>query len=225
MSFGEGDFIRIDYTARHASDNTLVYTTIEKVAKDGNIYSKESKYVPQLVVIGKGTVVKGVDKELRSMNVNDSKKIEVEPADGFGERKEDLVSVMHLADFRKRDMDPQPGMQVDIDGVIATVKSVNSGRVVVDANHPLAGEKLLYEVKVVEKIDGENKKAEALAELYNLKPDSIEHSGKTLKVTFGESIEKNADYLLNKSAFVQAIFAYMPDVEKVNASEEYARKK
>ena len=83
------------------------------------------------------------------MSVGEEKKAELEPKDAFGERNPELARVMHLSDFRKRDMDPYPGMQVDIDGTVATVKSINSGRVLVDANHPLAGERMIYEVKLI----------------------------------------------------------------------------
>lgn len=225
MAFSDGDFVRIDYTAKRLSDDAVVYTTDEKAAKDAGIYNKDSKYAAQLVVVGKESVIKGVDKELRKMNVGESKKIEVSPEEAFGERREDLVTVMHLADFRKRDIDPQPGMQVDLDGVVAVVKSVSGGRVVVDANHPLAGEKLAYDVKVVEKVDGEEKRVGALAEAYNLKPDSVSASGKTAKVSFGDKIEKNADYFVNKSAFVRAAFQYLPNLESMTVDEGYAKPK
>ncbi|MDE1823124.1 MAG: peptidylprolyl isomerase [Candidatus Micrarchaeota archaeon] len=225
MTFNDGDFVRIDYTAKRLSDSAVVYTTDEKAAKDAGIYNKDSRYAPQLVIVGKESVIKGVEKELRKMNVNDSKKIEVAPDEAFGERRDDLVTVMHLSDFRKRDINPEPGLQVDLDGVVAIVKSVNGGRVVVDANHPLAGEKLVYDVKVVEKVESEEKKVAALAEAYGLKPDSVSVSSGAAKISFGDKVEKNADYFVNKSAFVRAAFQYLPNIEKITVDEGYVKQK
>ena len=62
MSFNEGDFVKIDYSAWRASDNTLVFTTDKKKAEENDIYDEHSKYEPQLVIIGKNTMVKAVDK-------------------------------------------------------------------------------------------------------------------------------------------------------------------
>lgn len=224
MSFKDGDFVRIEYTARRSTDNSLVYTTIEKVAKDAEVFNAETKYGPQLIVIGKNNAIKGVENAVKAMSVGESKKVEIEPKDAFGERDEGLVNVMRLSDFRERDMDPQPGMQINIDGSIATVKSVNSGRVVVDLNHPLAGEKLLYEIKVLEKIDADIERVKAIAEHYSLKPDAVTMHEKAVKITFGDKIEKNADFLVNKTTLAEAVLRYMPHVEKVVTEEEYARK-
>lgn len=225
MSFKDGDFVRIDYTARRSADNSLVYTTIEKIAKDADLFSSETKYGPQLVVIGKKNAIKGVEDAVKGMTVGESKKVDIEPKDAFGERDESMVNVMRLSDFRDREMNPQPGMQVNIDGTIATIKSVNSGRVVVDLNHPLAGEKLMYEIKVLDKIDADAERIKALAEHYTLKPDSVSLHEKVAKVAFGEKTEKNADFLVNKATLAEAILRYMPHIEKVVTEEEYTRKK
>lgn len=223
MSFNDGDFVKVDYTARRASDSTIVYTTVEKVAKDENVYNAEGRYGPQLVVLGQSNVVKGVEDAVKAMNVGESRKVEVSPKDGFGERDEGLVNVMHLADFKKKDVYPEPGMQVNIDGTIAIVKSVSSGRVVVDMNHPLAGERLVYHITVVGKVDSDSDKVKALAEHYSLKPSSVSFDGGRARLAFGEQIEKNTDYLVNKAALAEAILRYMPNSSKVVFEEEYGR--
>ena len=140
MVFNDGDFVKVEYNAWRVADNMLVYTTSKKVAEENKVFDEEMHYVPQLIVIGKGTTVKGVENAVKTMNVNETKKVELQPKDAFGEKSAELVKVLPIADFKKRDIEPYPGMQLDIDGSVATIKSVNSGRVVVDANHPLAGE-------------------------------------------------------------------------------------
>lgn len=225
MSFSDGDFVKVEYTARRASDNSLVYTTLEKIAKDENAYSSDARYGPQLIVIGKQSALKGVEDAVKGMSVGENKKVEIAPADAFGVRDEQLVNVIRISDFREKDINPYPGMQVNLDGNIATVKSVNSGRVVVDLNHPLAGEKVLYEIKVVEKVDSDAEKIKAVADHYSLAPDSVTVTSGVAKILFGEKVEKNETYLVNKAALAQAILKYMDTLKKVTFEEEYVRGK
>jgi FKBP-type peptidyl-prolyl cis-trans isomerase 2 len=223
MSFKEGDFVKVDYSAWRASDNSLVFTTDQKKAQENKIYDEHTKYEPVLVVVGKNTIVKGIDKLISGMNVNESKKIEIESKDAFGERNPDLVRVMPIGEFRKKDIEPRPGMQLDIDGAVAMVKSVNSGRVVVDANHPLAGEKLLYEVKVVEKVDDDKEKVRALAEKNGLAATHIKLMDGVVELSFGDAVEKDVDYFMNKASFTRSLFRYLPQLTKLIVSEEYTK--
>ena len=155
---------------------------------------------------------------------DETKKVEISPDEAFGQRDPGLVRVMHVSDFRRRDIEPRAGMQVDLDGTIATITSVNSGRVTVDLNHVLAGERLTYEIKVVEKVDSVDKKVEALAKMSNLSPDSAKVSANSAEILFGDKTEKDANYFINKSAFVTSVFRYLPEISKVQVREEYAKK-
>lgn len=225
MAFNDGDFVKVEYSAWRVADNKLVYTTDKKLAEENKTFDEEVSYAPQLIVVGKGNTVKGVEDAIRSMGVNETKKVELQPKEAFGDKDPELVKVLPLSDFKKRDIDPYPGMQLDIDGAVATVKSVNSGRVVIDANHPLAGEKLLYEIKVVEKVEKDEDKVRAIAGMYSLLPDSVTISGENTKVTFGDKVEKDSKYLINKSNFVNAVMRYMEKVAKVTVEEDYVRAK
>ncbi len=188
------------------------------------MYDEKKRYGPELVIIGENTAIPGLEREIKGMSVNQSKKLELEPKDAFGERSAEMVRVMPLTEFRKRDMDPYPGMRIDLDGVPATVKSVTGGRVMVDANHPLAGEKLICEVKVVAKADSDSDKITALAESQNLMPDSVTMEGSTVKMVFGAKIEKGADYFIHKDSLVGSVMKHLPKVTKVLVNEEYIRK-
>lgn len=224
MTFKEGDFVKVEYSAWRVADGKLTYTTSKEMAEKNDVYEKETRYAPALVIIGKNNSIKGVEKAVAQMQVNETKKVELEPKEAFGERDKELVRIMPLSDFKKRDIEPYPGMRLDLDNVPATVKSVNSGRVVVDANHPLAGEKMLYEIKVVEKVEKEDEKVKAIAEMFSLTPDSVSINANTAKVAFGEKTEKGAEYLLNKSRFVDAVFTYIDNINHVTIDEEFERK-
>ncbi len=220
MTFKDGDFLEIDYSMWDAVDNTLVATTEEQKAKDANIYHKETRYGPTLVVLGANSVISGLDKALHSMGLNEQKKFTFKPDEAFGSRNEELVRVMPIAGFRKNDITPYVGMQVNIDNMPVIVKSINSGRVVVDANHPYAGRDVIYEVKVVRALTSDKEKVEGLGKSYGASPTKIEEANGTVTVSFNNSVKKDADYFIAKANLVASIFANLK-VQKVKVEEEY----
>ncbi|MCL5100771.1 MAG: peptidylprolyl isomerase [Candidatus Marsarchaeota archaeon] len=223
MTFADGDFVKIEYSMWRVSDNSLMATTDRKIAEEKGIYNKEVRYGPMLVVIGKGSVFKKLENAIKEMDVGSNKKVELSPEEAYGERNKDLVRVMPISEFRKKNIDPMPGMQIEIDDAVATIMSVNSGRVMVDANHVLAGEKLLYEVKVVSNINNESERVKAVAESRNLEPEKVEVKEDMAKVSFGTKTNKDAQYFINKSSLVYSILDYLPKIKKVYIEEEYTK--
>lgn len=225
MAFREGEFLEVEYSSWTTADGKMIDTTDEKLAEKNGIKVEGRKYGPVLVVVGKRTVVKGLDDALRGMELNQSKKITLKPEEAFGERNPDIVRIMPLSEFKKRDMNPYPGMRVNIDNVTATVKSINSGRVLVDANHPYAGMEITYEVKVTRLLDQQQDKIKALGRTYEVEPSSVKLDGKSVEIGFGEAVKKDADYFIGRASLIAAIFSYFKDVEKVKVGEEYLRPK
>ncbi len=225
MGFKDNDFIEIEYDAWDAGSNTLIATTSESRAKEGNIYDSKAKYGKVLVVVGSNGIIKGLDREIRNMAVGDKKKFTFKPEDAFGDRNEDLVKVMPLSDFKARDINPYPGMTVELDNITAVVRSVNSGRVVVDANNPYAGKDISYEVKVVDQVSSDDEKVRALGKTYDAEPSKITLNGDSLTLLYGNEINKNANYFVGKTSLIATVFNYMKTVEKVVVEEEYAKPK
>ncbi|MCL4378990.1 MAG: peptidylprolyl isomerase [Candidatus Marsarchaeota archaeon] len=223
MAFKEGDFLEVEYSAWDAATNDLIATTDEKLAKEKGIFNKDSSYGPTLVILGSNSVIKGLDRELRGMNLNEMKKFTFKPEDAFGSRHEELVRVMPLSDFRARELNPYPGMRVEVENMAATVKSVNSGRVVVDANHPYAGRDITYEVRIVGNITEPAQRVEALGKTYNVKPSSVSMKGKEMVLSYDSKTKKNADYFVGKSSLVASILSLMKDIDKVEVQEDYER--
>jgi FKBP-type peptidyl-prolyl cis-trans isomerase 2 len=225
MSFKDGDFLEVEYSAWSGADNSLISTTDEKKAKEANIFEKDVHYGPVLVVLGSNRVIKGLDRSLREMAPNEQKRFTFKPDEAFGERIPDLVRVMPLAEFRKHDIDPYPGLKVNLDNATAIVKSVNSGRVIVDANHPYAGQEITYEIKVVKHLTSEKDKVKALGKTYNVEPSSVEVKEKTLEMTFNNSVKKNSDYFIGKANLIASVFSYLKEFESVKVEEEYIKPK
>ncbi|MCL4411375.1 peptidylprolyl isomerase [Candidatus Marsarchaeota archaeon] len=217
--------VEIDYTASDAADGSVIATTSEQAAKSAGIYGKDMHYGPTLVVIGANAIVKGLERELRGMDVGQKKSFVLGPEDAFGNRDEQLVRVMPLSEFRTQKIDPYPGMRINLDNIAATVKSVGSGRVVVDANHPDAGKSIKYDVAVIRRLQTDKEKAEALCKTYDVTPTSVEVKGGELDMYFDNKVKKDADYFVNRASMMASAFAYLKGIEKIEVREEYLRSK
>lgn len=223
MAFKDGDFIEIEYSVWDAASNSVIETTDEKRARDAGIYHEHNRYGKKLVILGFNRVIPGLDRELRAMAVGQEKKLEFKPEDAFGQRNEEYVRVMRLADMRERGIDPYPGMRVDLDGIAATVRSVNSGRVVVDANHPYAGREIVYEVKVVGNPASDTDKVKALGHSYSVEPSRMDIQGGTLSLEYGADVKKNEEYFVDKAGLVASVFESMKGISDIKVEEHYRR--
>ncbi|MCD6479101.1 MAG: peptidylprolyl isomerase [Candidatus Diapherotrites archaeon] len=164
MAFQEGDIVRVDYTVKR--DGEVFETTREEVAVKEGIFDEKRKYAPAIAIIGEQNFFEKVDNELRGMDVGQKRVVKLEPKDAFGERKPELIRMVALKEFKRRNIVPFPGLVVDLNGLQGRVQSVSGGRVRVDFNHPLAGKDIEFELEVVERIEGKERKAQALIERY-----------------------------------------------------------
>lgn len=142
----ENDFIEIDYVAR-IKDNGIFDLTIEDIAKKNNIFNKDFKYKPVIICLGKGDILKGLDKKLIGKNIG-KYNIELTPEEGFGKKDGKLIKLVPTKEFTKQNIRPIPGIQLNLDGFIGKIISVTGGRTLVDFNNPLAGKNLEYEIDI-----------------------------------------------------------------------------
>jgi FKBP-type peptidyl-prolyl cis-trans isomerase 2 len=204
----KGDLVKIEFTARTAIDGTVIETTDEEIAKKNNIWSKDNKYGPKLIIAQSGFMLIGLEEALAELEVGQEKEFKINYEKAFGPRKKELVRVMSLKDFEKQKIKPTKGMLLNIENAFATVKSVNSGRVVVDFNHPLAGQDLIYKLKLVELITEPKEKCYALAKEFDAKIFTTSENGKIIVNV--ESIDKN-----KKNSFELALKISLQDLVEV----------
>ncbi|HET9933519.1 MAG TPA: peptidylprolyl isomerase, partial [Polyangiaceae bacterium] len=99
---------------------------------------------------GFGNIVPGLEKALEGKGVGDALKVVVAPDDAYGERDEKLVQAVPRDEFP--DGEIAVGMRFRADSPsgskVLTVVALNDSEVTVDANHPLAGCTLSFDVKV-----------------------------------------------------------------------------
>ena len=189
----KGDLVRLEYTGRVASTNAVFETTDESVARKAGIFMPSEVYGPKLALFGSGTVMPGVEEAILALQPGAQGEFAVPPEKGFGGRLPEFVRVISAKQFAEQEFRPVPGMPVNIDGIAARIRSVTSGRVVVDFNHPLAGESLLYSIKVLEVISDGQKKIEAILASLSL-PASVSKNGKGFAVSFPKaSLEEKVE--------------------------------
>ncbi|MFP4117025.1 MAG: peptidylprolyl isomerase [Candidatus Aenigmatarchaeota archaeon] len=162
----EGDVITLDYIGRIKESGELFDTTKREVAEEEDAVNERAKYEPVKIIVGAEMVVEGLDEKLKKLEVGDKEEVEVPPEKAFGERKGDLIKTFSENKFKDQEMNPYPGMRVTIDQQVGRVLSVNSGRVRVDMNHPLAGRTLNYDLEIKEKIEGDEEKVKAVGGYY-----------------------------------------------------------
>lgn len=134
----KGDTVQVHYTGR---------------LTDGQVFDSSEGGDPLEFEIGAGDVIKGFDDGVVGMSVGDNKQIDIESEDAYGERLEALVQTISREGLNL-ETEPQVGMTLALelpDGnqIPVTITEVTEDTITLDANHPLAGQKLIFDVKRV----------------------------------------------------------------------------
>ncbi len=166
----KGDFVEVEYTGK--TEGIVFDTTDEKIAKENDFHNKDVSYGPIVICIGEKHIIPGLDKRILGKNIGEYD-FEITPEEGFGKKSAKLLRLIPITVFRKQNIQPMPGLQVNIDGLMGIVKTPGS-RVIVDFNHPLAGKELEYHVKVNKLIEDLNEKIKALVKIqFGLKDEDF----------------------------------------------------
>lgn len=134
-----GDTIRVHYHGR------LI---------NGTTFDSSEGRAPLEFQVGAGMVIKGFDNGVLDMEVGDKKTIHIPVDQAYGPK-----SPEYIMDFPKEnipaDLNPEVGMELQMsnpEGHVMPVKviAVNTDSITLDANHPLAGEDLMFDLELVE---------------------------------------------------------------------------
>ncbi|KYK29177.1 hypothetical protein AYK20_00505 [Thermoplasmatales archaeon SG8-52-1] len=124
----------------------------EAKLEDGTVCFKTQQEKPLIFIVGKGTFLPAIEKELKDMKIGDTKTITLEPKDAFGIHNDDLVT-----DISKKDLNTDGNLNVGtviqmktsqdkiIQGMITGIKD---DKITVDFNHPLVDKKIIFTVTV-----------------------------------------------------------------------------
>lgn len=116
------------------------------------IDSSRERGEPLKYIHGHRNLIPGMENGIEGREVAEKLNLEIEPKDGYGEKNEDMIQRVPKAQFGEQDV--KPGMmftaQTQQGPVQVTITDVLENEVVVDANHALAGEKLFFDVEIME---------------------------------------------------------------------------
>jgi peptidylprolyl isomerase len=222
-----GDFILAELTGRSEETGDVFDTTSEETAKQQGTYDEKRTYGPRLIVVGEGWVLKGLDERLKGLKVGEETKIEIPPAEAFGERDAENVQTIPFRMLRSKGVNPTLGAELEIDGRTAVVRSIGAGRVQVDYNHPLAGRKIQYTVKVTELIADEKQKLKALIRRRFPGADAdkftLKKTKKTLQVGVPDELFFAENLQIAKRALANDVLRFFKELEEVEFAETVKR--
>lgn len=148
-------------------DRTYVAIEYTLSLDSGEVVDRSEPGEPLGFICGAGQIIRGLETGIKGMEVGETAKVTVEPGDGYGSHKSELMREIPRENFPE-DLQIEPGMGFEAKGphgpVNFRVVAVNDDVVEADFNHPLAGQRLTFDVKVAEVREPQ---AEELAELMN----------------------------------------------------------
>lgn len=130
----------------------LIHYTLKNDA--GEVLDASERGEPLAYLHGRGNLIAGLERELEGKKAGDHLQVTVAPADGYGEHDASLIQQVPLSTVRGVP-DLQPGMQLQARGEgghvqTVTVTKVDKESVTLDGNHPLAGQRLHFDVEITE---------------------------------------------------------------------------
>ena len=121
---------------------------------DGEVFDSSVDREPLQFTIGDNHVIPGFEEATIGMEPGDSKKITITADKAYGPHNPDMVVAVDRSRFPDN-LEPQTGQQLQMrqsedQMIVVTVTSVSDSQVMLDANHPLAGKDLTFEIQLVE---------------------------------------------------------------------------
>jgi FKBP-type peptidyl-prolyl cis-trans isomerase SlyD len=136
------------------ADDMVVRLDYTLTLADGEVFDSSEDAGPLEYLQGHGQIIPGLEAALAGMKVGDSRQVVVTPEYGYGEYDADSMQELPR-DLFPAEMELEEGMMVDLydeeadEEIEAVVAEVNDDVIVVDFNHPLAGETLTFDVKIL----------------------------------------------------------------------------
>ncbi len=137
----QGDTVKVHYTGR---------------LNDGSEFDSSLERQPLEFVIGQGQIIPGFEQAVVGMSQGDTKTIEIAPENAYGPRHDEAVQEIPKSALPESiQAELQTGMRLqanDPNGrpLMLTVTHVAEENITVDANHPLAGQALTFDLELVE---------------------------------------------------------------------------
>ncbi|MFO7899264.1 MAG: peptidylprolyl isomerase [Planctomycetota bacterium] len=139
VSAREGSTVKVHYTGK---------------LEDGTVFDSSVEREPIEFSLGSGSIIPGFEKAVIGMDPGELKTITLSPEEAYGPRDDGRVVEVERDDFPPN-IDPEVGQRLQVgaeggDRQIVTVSKVSDDSVELDANHPLAGQTLTFDIQLVD---------------------------------------------------------------------------
>jgi peptidylprolyl isomerase len=136
-----------------AKDGATVRVHYTGKLDDGQVFDSSREREPLEFTLGGGQVIPGFEAAVRGMGPGEEKTVRIPADEAYGERRDDMVMVVERERIPEN-IEPDVGQQLQIaqgnQVAVVTVTDVAEESVTLDANHPLAGRDLTFELELVE---------------------------------------------------------------------------
>ena len=121
---------------------------------DGSTFDSSEGREPLEFEVGRGSVIPGFDAGVTGMIVGDKKTVTIPADEAYGQKQAEMIMEFPMDRFPE-DMNPEVGMQLNMSNgsgqnFPVVIREVREESVMLDANHPLAGEELIFDLELVE---------------------------------------------------------------------------
>lgn len=137
-----------------AEDGNTVKVHYTGKFEDGTVFDTSADRGPLEFTIGSGQLILGLEQTVIGMSHGESKTVNIPADEAYGQHNAEMLTEVNRSQF-PADLNPEVGQQLQLnppDGqtVMFTVASVSESTVTLDANHPLAGKDLIFDIQLVE---------------------------------------------------------------------------
>ncbi len=137
MPIKDGDTVQVHYTG-----------TLD----DGSVFDSSKDRDALEFVMGTGMLIAGFEAAVKGREVGETVTVHIQPADAYGEVDNDLVFSVPRSEMPEH-INAEEGLQLQLSNdeevMNVTITEVSDDEVVLDANHPLAGQALTFEIEIV----------------------------------------------------------------------------
>lgn len=132
-----GDTVKVHYTGTLA---------------DGTVFDSSLEREPLEFTLGEGQLIPGFEKTVLGMSAGESRTVTIPAEEAYGPYREEMVLEVPRTQL-PADMEPQVGMQLQIgeeqgEGMVVQITQVSDSNITLDANHPLAGKDLTFNIQL-----------------------------------------------------------------------------
>jgi peptidylprolyl isomerase len=134
----QGDTVSVHYTGK---------------LSDGTVFDTSKNRHPLQFTIGKGQVIAGFEQAVSGMNTGESKTVTIPVDQAYGPKRDDVIITLERTQLPPG-LDPRVGQrleltQTDDSNILVTVTAITDTTMTLDANHPLAGKDLIFDLELV----------------------------------------------------------------------------